>query len=1151
MGEQPIQMQLPTIDVPLVEENDKDPYDDIQLPSVGDPRTKQIEEMYKAAQAYKVSNRNPTGSSSLGDKASTVADEVIDYMGAFAKDTVEAHKQVFVGGILDTAQSFLNTGLDVGEWTYEKLGLPYTKERFTFADKLVPRSESDVIRFQRSMVEFMPIFAGSKAVTSALKMGSITSGLINGAIADFIAADPREEKVQQLLKTNPELINPFMTAMHSNNSADMWKKVETMYQGALLGMGLQATSTLLAKGVSSLLNVTKNYYTARLAKSVHKKQVETAFLKSVASEGEEVVDVIVKESGDVPPPISKIDSSETDAAIELIKKGKAGDRAFNMTLAGITNEKEKQRVIKALVDKNKEMFEAQKGGIKSREVLEAEAKALNMTPDKLLRRSKGTPTYDAMNRAAVNVSVEVIDDLIKAGELYEKGLLGADDFLAANNVATATLMQLSDMATVSGRATQAFQVVGPSGLEASKRISKIKEIQRLYGPNLKGQAQALKELRKMEKRVIENALSNAKASGRYLPSLDDMIMARNNWILSSPKTHIKNIVSNTAQLVGTIVDTAFQEMMFGLTGSQSTARGETRELIKGMFDGFSDVLRIARHNIKNPKDMTPFFSDLGTYSKIGQSGINLEELTSVGLASHPLNYIISGKTVGKALGNVDDIFKQINYRAALRRDAHHIAVKYRGLKGKEYDKFMHEVLSSPPPEMHLNALDTARTNTFTQDRVGLGKAAEELIRNPWFKGIDRLVVPFIGTNLNVLEQTLLRTPLVGLLTTRARGAITNAANNPRALQQLVAKQATGAAFLGTIAYAMDTFGLFQPQLTGGYERKQMAKSFGISPNTIKIGNAHISMDALSPMTGAVTFLANMKELYDVASTEQSMQLDEAMQVMAYAFGELVNPTFMTETTGDLLEALTTGDPEKARYVFTSIGSSSVIPFSGLIRALIPKDGVPDTRVAGGFNAALEETYNQMRAIVAPNGLPKIRDMFGDPIPRNEGLVLGNLDPFTATRANTDPVVKEIVRLAEADRIAVIDQSEKLIIRKPQRTIIKKLQGMPEQVIDLNANQYEELSLFCAGTAPRLLEAFKAKKKAPPKSKHEAFTEMMSGDKYKKAPDWLRKAMIISLEEAYNKAGKEAYMLISGEADKYVETMRSIMKQRELELNAKR
>lgn len=1128
----PAPIQLPTLDVPLFEQTDKDPYDTVPLASFQSPKQREIEQMYKDARVF--GERQPTGEQTVGDKATGMTEEAFDYLGTLAKDSGESLKQVFVGGPLDAAQSLLNTALDVGEWTYDKLGIPATDERFTFAESIVPPSEAPALRLQRNMVEFYSGFAGAQALTKGLQAATVTKSMINGMVADFITTDPREEKVQELLRKNPELGLPFVTAMHGeDNDANLWQKVETMYIGALAGLGIEGASVLGKKALKSLVNMTKNYKMARTAKNLADKQLAEEFVKESGVDNTLAPGALQEASitKEALPPIPEVGDEEADLLIEQIRKGKAGNKAFNMTLAGITNKKQVQRVIKTLVDDNIEKFSAQKGGVKSRELLQKEADELGLTVEKLLQRKKGTPTWDAANRASADIMERVHEDLMEAAELYANGKIGIDDFQRAQKVAEAISLQVSDMATMSGRAEQAWQAVGVVTKSPKAKAKQVEELSYIYGENAKEHAKALAKLRRMDKKAQEKAIEYAKAQGRLIPSWDDVVLARTNWLLSNPKTHIKNVVSNTAQAAAAISDSFFAEITGALRGHGDSVSGETVQMVKGMFAGFGDAMATAYKNVKNPKNAVPIFKDATKYSKLGQVEV-ANDLTTAGKAAGIIKYAVRGDAVGQALGAADDVFKLINYRGELRKQAHLVATK-RAYQGESYNAFVSEFLKNPPAEFHLKALDAARENTFTRDRVGLGLAVEQLVRNPFWGKLDRIFLPFIGTNLNVLEQTMMRTPVLGLLTTRARQAIAESASNPRALDKLIGKQATGAAFLGTISYFMSEHGLFQPIVAGDDNREKFAKSVGITPNSFKFGNEYVNMDPLSPLTGTVKFLSNMKSLYDISSESQKVQLDEIMQLAAYAVGDFMNPTFLTDAGGAFVSALSSGDIEELRYVFTSIGSS-VVPYNGILRQITKTGEKVDVRVAGGLDKWFEEATNSMMSVIAPEGIPKQRDMFGRPIKAEEGI-LGSLDPFTKTAMVDDPVVKELVRLVQADRMAVEpDEDTKLVLTMPRRTLIRKVGGI-EKKYDLNANEYERLVMLSAGVSDKLPKSFP--------NKYDLFKNLMSNEQYAAMPDYAKKAMIHSIQEAYSSAATEFFFQIEGKEIDYMNHVKSVLMKR--------
>lgn len=380
-----------------------------------------------------------------------------------------------------------------------------------------------------------------------------------------------------------------------------------------------------------------------------------------------------------------------------------------------------------------------------------------------------TNTYKALN--AMTASAQRLDDL-------------------AQKVATgtATPEQVAEMAqtihfhSVLQQSVKGYQTNVAQSL-AVMRIPRtgatdIAEITADFGTNndITRFAQAylsLKDPMARAKMIAEKAQGNA---------WEKLFTVYVNGLLSRPTTHVKNILSNTIFMPWRLTERGLASGIgaarraVGL-GSQETYRfSEVGAIVSATPTAFKNGFQLAAEAFKTgvPKGWTDPTKIAKQQSRMQL--FNVKEGSSLSsVALRGLNFIAT--LPGRSLMTADEFFKGINYTHELTAEATRLgmtefdsAIKAgksvadaESMANDAVNKFLAE-----PPD-YIAGL--AETGTFTQKLEGtVGQAVQSINPNTAAGFALRTQIPFISTPINIMAETVSRTPL-GLLSKDIRTAM--------------------------------------------------------------------------------------------------------------------------------------------------------------------------------------------------------------------------------------------------------------------------------------------------------------------------------------------------------------------------------------------
>lgn len=365
----------------------------------------------------------------------------------------------------------------------------------------------------------------------------------------------------------------------------------------------------------------------------------------------------------------------------------------------------------------------------------------------------------------------------------------------------------------------------------------------------------------------------------------------------------------------------------------------------------------------------------------------------------------------RIIGAVDVLFKEINRGAELYAQATRMALK-EGNRGVDIIKRVQTILENPTDDMLSFAFKSAKERVFQEELTGVVQTLDKMRgKHP----ASRLIVPFFRTPVNLLKQSLQRTPLaIALPTTRktlwgdirkisrglARGdtRYTKEMLDAAKASQLehIGRMFSGSLFLsGMTMYAMET-GNISALGPKAKSKRSILRMSGWQPQSIKAGNIWISYRGFEPLSSWLRAAGDVAE--GLEEGESIINLGPKM-VASYAKQFAENPFFMG--IHDLYESFS--DPEaKADKILAGLVIGSTIP--NILQQFGTRVFDPVVREPKGFVERLaSRTPLGVSETVAP-----MRNIFGDVIERD--IPIMSAFGFNLSIEKGSKIENEMIRL---------------------------------------------------------------------------------------------------------------------------------------------
>jgi len=875
---------------------------------------------------------------------------------------------------------------------------------------------------------FLPALKAVKATGKA-------APYIAGAIADSAVFDPMEARLSDLVEEVPALSNPVTEYLASSPDDTA---AQGRFKNAVEGLALGGATDALLSAVKFI----------KSGKDIRQVAQETGQpVEDVINQAESDVAIDRQIEGDPKVEFIPFDRAAEEASITIKvpefktgAKDAAPERAQNINLARLNTTEDVQNLLDRVAQADSRGINKARREVITNEELPKLADDLGMTVDDLMNRRQGEAFNAEQILAARKILVASGENLM---QLSKSASDGGDMELAlfrrAMGQHRAIQQQVSGMTAEAGRALQSFNIIAESSREQQRAIKEALEA-----------SGGLEVNQKMAQMFAE--LDDPAQVGKFVRDANKVTTADMlyevwiNGLLSSPTTHMVNILSNT--------------MVAGLTvGERRLARavggnippGETTAQMKGFVDGARDGLRLAWKALKTGEPID-VMEKVEVEKRRSVSG---ESLNIAGPAGRFADYL--GEFVripGRLLTAEDAFFKSIGYRMELSAQAYRQAFN-EGLKDEAAAIRVLEIIDNPPENIKLSAIDASRYQTFTNKLGKAGKSIENVRNN--IPGA-RVIMPFVRTPINIMSFTFERTPLAPIMQSVRDEIAAGGARRDLALAKIT---------MGSMVMAVSADLTLSGSITGAgpvdRDQKNILRATGWQPYSIRVGDTYYAYNRLDPTGALLGLAADMAEIMGQTTEADAQQLAVAAGL---SVGQnMASKTYMSGLV-DFMDAFfsSSTDPEANNYKLNSWltrTAASVVPagVAALERSISPE---------------LTATYGILDRIKSripgySEGLPPRRNIFGEPVVLEGGIGPDIMSPIYVSTAKEDPIADELV-------------AQQVSISMPRRVINE---------VELDANQYDKYILLYSG------QDNKGMKSVPLKAK---LKELFAKPGYKRATD---------------------------------------------------
>lgn len=950
--------------------------------------------------------------------------------------------QAFIPGALEGA--LIQKGdpsVDIGETV--KGALPEVDQPTTAAGKMA-----------RGITQFLTGMMGPMRVLKGAGIGTIASSTIAGAFADGTAFDPHEKNLANLIQENTDLLKPVTDFLAvQKDDSDAMARIKKVIEGA--GMGL------VVDGFIKTLRIIKAARTAKGTKIPTDELYGTAPLADDAfgplgnpgkplMEAVEVDDAMLTRLRNAEREASKIPVTPQGRASLITEKADVVEalppgvfieadegRGLFVNLAKINAPEDIQAVIKTTADLLKEPIDVARGGEKvTRKEMEKLADSMGFTVEDLLSRREGVPMTRSETIASRKLWIASGANMrklaAKAADPATSSNLDLFNFRRGMAVHHAIQKEVFAARTEQARALNAWAIPVGSGEEQARAVTAMMDT---YGGDMLSRKFAQRIASADKAGLLDDAaLGKLVEKGALARTYDGFLEAWVNGLLSGPKTHLVNMMSNTMVIAQSIAERATAGQINKLTGDvDGVVAGEAMAQMVGVVEGLKDVWKTlgkhGRMTVAKVKGDKATVAEIEKGIRMPAPGLDLTKIDlpvkqaitaeNVGLRSgtfkDPKNWLGNGvdgfgaaiRLPGKALNVEDQFFKTLGYRMELHSQAFRAATK-EGLTGKELNKRMWEIIENPPKDIRMESVDAALYQTFTNNLGEMGRGFSQLVNK--VPG-GRIIFPFIRTPANIFKYTFAdRTPL-GLLSSKIRGEIAEGGAKGQMAKTRMAMGTMTMLTMMDLVYGGHITGSGPP----GDKSRDARKRQKIENDSIRIGDRYFSYSRTDPMGATIGTAARIAEFVQWAAKEQDdvTEMEEIVVAGITAMSEvMINKTYM-QGMSNLVEAI--NDPKRYGMAYVERLAGSLIP-AGVAEVSRFKD--PYMKEVDGLLEAMKA-----RTPGWSKDLPNVRDVWGREITYRSGMgwMFDAMSPIYSRRENPTAIDSEMVRL-------------KMDVSKPQRAI---------------------------------------------------------------------------------------------------------------------
>lgn len=869
---------------------------------------------------------------------------------------------------------------------------------------------------------------------------------LKGATANFAVFDPHQQRLSNLIEKFPALQNPvteFLASQPDDTAA------EGRFKNALEGAGLGFMADGFFKGVKFLRGALQSK--TAVSEGMQKLAPEAASdeIAKLLTPEAPTVEPGVTPPAPKPPPVvvrpgvkaaEKLTAAATRAAglspddvvgrmvapLEPVASSAAGrEMAPPQTFINfgqIDTPEDVQRAMKGLADAVPAATDAAKAGVRSFADMKLDAAHTNAW-DALVSRNTGQPLGDSQMLAARQLWASATD---KMAQLAQE---------AANAPSEANLFAFRKMMAVHGMIQG--EVLGARAsiarAQASMRIPVGSSAERLreltFSLEQSGGADVARELARavdgMAKAGLITELGEAAEKGAFARTVDAAKEAWTLGLLTNPKTHLRNIVSNAAFVPMQIAERGTAGQIASFLGDDTSVQaGEAAAQWYGTKSAIADMFRyygkLSRARILDRSDEavaaamkeSPVLAtgmrgaekmDLPP-SAISSAALKIPEDSWLGRGVDTLGTAYS--LTSKALTAEDNFFKVLGYRGeihaqAFRQTSQEIASGAIPMEGA--GARMADLIANPPENIRLAATDQALYQTFNEAPGWFGQMLLKAKRNSL---VAHILIPFARTTANLQHAAFERTPLAPLVGQWRADLMAGGARRDLAIARWsLGSMATAAIIDATMSGQITGRGPVDPG-----QREAMARE-GWSPYSMKIGDRWWVYNGISPAGDQIGMAADIAETANFANEQMVDGKDMekvTLAAIAAVAGNVMNKSYLSGFAS-AVDAL--HDPN---------GGGAALWARQLAGSVVPSGAFAVTRSLDPNVHAVNSMLDAIRARVPglSKDLPVRHDLWGDPmtIDSGYGRPFDVLSPIYAKKPTPDPIDKELLRIQSSIRM---------------------------------------------------------------------------------------------------------------------------------------
>lgn len=984
----------------------------------------------------------------LGDAAGMAGRGALDVGHGLIESPVQ-----IIGGISDATQNTAHIAREFNDWITDTVGPiaggglifdPWPrfatgdeiKQTQTLAQALLPeidQADSTTGAFVRGTAKFLTgfigagKFAGVRQLANAGRTGAAAAPFVRGALADFAAFGPHEQRLSDLIQQFPALENPVTEYLASDPTDGA---AEGRFKNSLEGLALGGMTALAGEALTRGLRLIRAGRAANAAADVTLKPL----LETVDAQKARFTELL---GGDDAAPLFEMRPLPVpDDQLEAAARGLGRDATEDasdifINWNRIDSSDDVKAVIQDMADANASGINAARRGVRTWEQTKFDASQEDAFKI-LAERRTGQPLEAAQTLAVRELWVRSgtkLRDLARQ-VMTDPSVLNKIAFRKMLNIHNTIQERVIAARTETARSLNAWKIQAGDNLDFMRNMDEMQALLRSDGTDTLHIAMRLNQLN--ESGLAREA--DAFVYGSKWAKGSDMVRQLfYSSLLSGPHTHIRNAIGNTAMAGMQIGERKFASLLGQAFGEQNVPTGETGAMLHGLVKGIRDAFRIAkkRGDMNYNAYIARTFGEPGEAARIlaegdtGLAHLNRLEMPRVGAFSSeklgldmasPLGRVMdwidsSTRVPMQALANADDAFGAMAWNAELSAQA------FRKAKGEldagtltreAFEDRVTALTNNPDDAMKLAAETFRRRSTFTSPPGKFGQAAIRLANRVPILG--RLTLAFRGTPFAIASESFQRTPLAPLVKTWREDI---AAGGARA-DLAISKTMIGSAIMLAMADLAMKGDITGPGSDNPEERALEAR-LGIKPYSVRVptgkdesGNPSYRYfqigKGLEPISTPIGLAATAVDILKHKDwDDDDAKVDEMLLAAAIAIGAQATSQSYMQGVSEFIEVM--NDP-------TRYGSTY---FEGLARIVIPRGAATVARIVDPNVRMVESMADSIRASTPGLSatLPLNRDVWGRPISRASGLgdLYDAISPiYSSTTEHAEPIDQELNRL---------------------------------------------------------------------------------------------------------------------------------------------